>query len=114
MDEWLKVPRLYLTVLVILVAGVLITHYADSAYYNNKIDSQVSQDSKQEMITEKDFNNLADITIFTYANINPDCNQFKDGADSGACVGYEQSKQGLEEELKSGKTLGQILSEGGQ
>lgn len=111
MNEWLKVPKLYLTVLVILVAGVLITHYADSAYYNNKINNQVSQDSNQEMITEKDFNNLADLTIFTYANINPDCNQFKDGADSGVCVGYEQSKQALE---KSGKTLEQTLSEGGQ
>ncbi len=111
MDEWLKVPRLYLTVLVILVAGVLITHYADAAYYNNKIDSQVSQDSNQEMITEKDFNNLADLTIFTYANINPDCNQFKDYADRSQCQTYELSKQALE---KSGKTLGQTLLEGGQ
>ena len=111
MSDWLKAPRLYLTILIILATGVLITHYADSAYYNNKIDSQVSQDSNQEMITEKDFNNLADQTIFTYANINPDCNQFKDGADSGQCLSYEQSKQALE---TSGKTLGQALMEGGQ
>ncbi len=110
MTEWLKVPRLYLTILGILATGVLITHYADSAYYNNKLNSQASQDNNQEMIAYTDFNNLADQTIFEYANINPDCNQFKDYADRSQCQAYEFSKQALE---KSGKPLGQILMESG-
>jgi len=100
MNEWLKPPKIYLSLIVVLVVAIVTTHYIDSKYYNNQITKLANQNLTDQTNETGDFQNL----LSQAWSVKVNCSYFKFGYDKSECQTDNTSKQ-----EDAGKPLGQLL-----